>query len=69
MEHGNPSGIDNFVAVHGGLILFNRFKEPKFTSLSHLAHKFKDLFDVAIADSKIEKNTKVAVDMVKKRCL
>lgn len=24
VEHGNPSGIDNFVSVHGGLILFNK---------------------------------------------
>ena len=33
VEHGNPSGIDNFVSVHGGLILFNKTKNPKFKSL------------------------------------
>jgi mevalonate kinase len=33
VEHGNPSGIDNFVSIHGGLILFNKKKEPKFECL------------------------------------
>ena len=33
VEHGNPSGIDNFVTVYGGVILYNKTKDPKFRRL------------------------------------
>ena len=61
VEHGNPSGIDNFVSIHGGLILFNKSKEPKFRHLKQAGCTVKSCFNVAIADSGIEKNTKKAV--------
>ena len=67
MEHGTPSGIDNFVSINGGFILFNKNKEPKFKRLDKAAELFNKLFDIAIADSKVEKNTKKAVEMTRKR--
>jgi filamentous hemagglutinin family protein len=26
VEHGNPSGIDNYISVNGGVILYNKTK-------------------------------------------
>ena len=67
VEHGSPSGIDNFVSVYGGVIVYNRLKQPRFRRISAI-HKLRGELEVAIADSKIEKNTKTAVQMVKDRC-
>jgi mevalonate kinase len=33
VEHGNPSGIDNYISVNGGVILYNKTKEPRFKKL------------------------------------
>ena len=30
VEHGQPSGIDNFVSIYGNMVLFNRSKNPPF---------------------------------------
>lgn len=30
VEHGQPSGIDNFVSIYGGMVLFNKSKNPPF---------------------------------------
>lgn len=65
MEHGNPSGIDNFVSVHGGAILFNRMRNPPFKQLPKVASKIRSHVVVAVADSGVEKNTKAAVGKVK----
>ena len=36
--------------------------------MNHLTQNFKNKFEVAIADSNVEKNTKAAVEMVRQKC-
>lgn len=66
MEHGNPSGIDNYVSVNGGVILYNKNKQPKFKQLHTAAENLK-LMSLGVIDTGIEKNTKVAVGIVRER--
>ena len=33
VEHGTPSGIDNFVSTYGGIVLFNNSKSPPFKAI------------------------------------
>ena len=35
IEHGTPSGIDNFVATYGGLVLFNNSKNPQLEKINN----------------------------------
>jgi mevalonate kinase len=35
VEHGTPSGIDNFVSTYGGLILYNNSKQPQFEKIEN----------------------------------
>lgn len=65
VEHGTPSGIDNYISVHGGVILYNKTREPRFTKLPHSAAHIKALMNVGVVDSCVEKNTKVAVGNVR----
>jgi len=53
------------VSVHGGLIVFNRSKQPRFKLLKGAAEKLKAIVELAIADSHIQKNTKLAVGRVR----
>lgn len=41
VEHGNPSGIDNYVSVNGGVILYNKNKSPRFQKLEKSASNIK----------------------------
>jgi mevalonate kinase len=65
VEHGTPSGIDNYISVHGGVIIYNKTKEPRFTKLVNSAFNIKNFMNIGIIDSGIEKNTKVAVSNVR----
>lgn len=42
VEHGTPSGIDNYVSVHGGVILYNKNANPKYKKLDNLATRIKN---------------------------
>jgi mevalonate kinase len=65
VEHGTPSGIDNYISVHGGVILYNRTREPRFTQLPKSAARLKQLMNIGVIDTCVEKNTKVAVSNVR----
>ncbi|KRX05108.1 Ribosomal protein S5 domain 2-type fold [Pseudocohnilembus persalinus] len=57
--HGNPSGIDNYIATYGGLVIFNRAKQQhKGIQSFNLPYK------IYLIDSLVEKNTKKAVEKV-----
>lgn len=58
--HSNPSGVDNFVSVNGGLVIFNR----NSTEMKKLNWPFSSL-NILLIDSQIEKNTKKAVEHVR----
>ncbi|MFA5412481.1 MAG: mevalonate kinase [Candidatus Micrarchaeia archaeon] len=55
--HGNPSGIDNTLAAHGGVMLFKRGKEPE-------SLKVGGKFHFVIANSGKKGPTKELVDKV-----
>lgn len=61
VEHGNPSGIDNFITVNGGAIVYNKQKDPKFKKLNISAINLKQHINLGIVDTGVEKNTKKAV--------
>lgn len=61
--HGTPSGIDNFVATYGGLVLYNKLSEnPK------RLEKIELPYNIYLIDSNVEKNTKKAVGKVREVC-
>ena len=70
IEHGTPSGIDNFVATFGGLVLFNNSKNPPFNSISEqiVIDRISSGMQMRLVDSGVEKNTKNAVAIVRKNC-
>lgn len=51
MEHGNPSGIDNFITVNGGVIVYNKQKDPKFRNLSISSINLKNHVSLGIIDT------------------
>ncbi|CCF56614.1 hypothetical protein KAFR_0B03180 [Kazachstania africana CBS 2517] len=56
--HGNPSGIDNSVATHGGAIFFKKGEE--FKQL-----RSKNKIDLILTDTRIPRSTKALVANVK----
>lgn len=62
--HSNPSGIDNTIIVYGGIMVYNRINGMKF--ISSTAKFINSLFDVFVVNTKISKNTKTAVENVRK---
>lgn len=68
IEHGTPSGIDNFVATFGGLVLFNNTRSPPFLSIHDkgILDKITNCLQLRLIDSGVEKNTKTAVSVVRK---
>lgn len=69
VEHGNPSGVDNFVAVHGGIVKFNNSQSPHFLRLPESSmHFIQGQLYFGIVDSGIKKNTRTAVALVREKC-
>ena len=68
VEHGTPSGIDNYVATYGGMVLYNNSKNPPFTPIKEekIMKRLTEELDVILVDSGFEKNTKKAVGIVRK---
>lgn len=62
--HSNPSGIDNTIVVYGGIMVYNKLNGMKF--ISSTAKLINSLFDVFVVNTKILKNTKTAVENVRK---
>lgn len=58
--HAKPSGLDNYISLNGGLVVYNRVSEP-----TQIDWKMKLRFGVI--DSKVKKNTAEAVMKVAKR--
>ena len=58
--HANPSGVDNSISTFGGIILYNR----QAVGLRSLNWGFPYL-KIGLVDSKVQKNTKKAVQHVK----
>lgn len=60
LYHGTPSGIDNGISYHGGVLRFEKGK------LTHIQTKNLDL-PLAIINTKIPRSTKTLVSGVRKR--
>lgn len=60
--HANPSGIDNTVITHGGFMIYNKVTGMKFIKSNFL----NQFFDLYIINTKIIKNSKVAIETVRK---
>lgn len=56
--HGTPSGIDNYIATYGNLLLFNK-NHTSSIKVNKLPYK------IFLIDSQIEKSTKKAVGRVR----
>ncbi len=67
VEHGKPSGIDNFVSIYGGMVLFNKAKNPQFQNIQNpkILSFLSEHLTIGFVDSGIEKNTKLAVSNVR----
>ncbi len=59
VAHGNPSGIDNTIAVYGGSLIYKRGQPPKRIDLS-LPRGYK----LIVADTGIPRNTRRVVEHV-----
>ena len=53
IEHGNPSGIDNFVSINGGVIFFNKNRHPKYHFIPNAKTKLNNELNIFIIDSGI----------------
>jgi mevalonate kinase len=62
VSHGNPSGIDNTCATYGTTILFEKKEEKNDIKILKCAKTL----NLIIVDSKINRNTKEAVELVAK---
>ena len=60
--HSTPSGIDNTIITNGGFILYNKINGMKFIKSNYLSY----FFDICIVNTKIKKDTKKAVETVRK---
>ena len=54
------------MSVNGGVILYNKNKQPKFKQLATAGENLK-LMSLGVIDTGIEKNTKVAVGIVREK--
>lgn len=54
--HGNPSGIDNAVATHGGAVLYQRFGGPGNVAVRTNLRNFSGL-DLLLTNTKIPRST------------
>ncbi len=59
ISHGKPSGIDNTIAVYGGILKYIKGPPPKIEQLSQMTP-----LNLILVDTMIPKNTKKAVMMV-----
>ena len=68
VEHGTPSGIDNFVATYGGMVLFNNSVDPPFRAITEekVLKRLAEDVQILLVDSGVEKNTRMAVGVVRK---
>lgn len=64
--HGNPSGIDNAVATHGGAVLYQRISGPGNSSVRTCIRNFS-AFKLLLTDSKIPRSTAELVASVAKQ--
>lgn len=58
--HGNPSGIDNAVATHGGAVMFQRIKDPSQPSVRTSMKNFPPL-NLLLTNTKIPRSTAALV--------
>jgi mevalonate kinase len=67
VEHGNPSGVDNYLATFGGVVLYNNSKNPPFTPIRDPSTLEKLVRGVRfrLVDSGVKKNTEKAVGIVR----
>lgn len=61
--HGNPSGIDNAVATHGGAVMFQRMKDPAVPSVRTNMRNFPSL-NLLLTNTKIPRSTAALVSGV-----
>lgn len=58
--HGNPSGIDNAVATHGGAVMFQRIKDPSQPSVRTSMKNFPPL-NLLLTNTRIPRSTAALV--------
>ncbi|KAK7681043.1 hypothetical protein QCA50_015880 [Cerrena zonata] len=58
--HGNPSGIDNAVATHGGAVMFQRMKNPAAPSVRTNMRNFPPI-SLLLTNTKIPRSTAALV--------
>lgn len=59
--HGNPSGIDNYIAIYGGLLVFNKTTGGRALNVRGRALPYR----IVLIDTQVEKSTKRAVERVR----
>jgi mevalonate kinase len=67
VEHGNPSGVDNYLSTFGGVVLYNNSKSPPFTAVRdpETLRKLATGVRFRLVDSGVKKNTERAVGVVR----